>query len=163
MTQQTDYSAVLDLSRYGLSLCLGVRLTQGRLSALDLLTDLQAEWIPNDMLIQQLQGQLARYFINGDDDFDLPRVSQGSEFQQRVWQAMEKIPYGETRSYGELAKEIGSHPRAVGGACRVNPLPLIVPCHRVVAARGVGGYAGAVSGSLLAVKQWLLKHEFENA
>jgi len=159
MPQQSDYHAVIDLSRYGLDLRLGVTVSDGRLSGVELLIDQRPEQIPDDELIQRLLGQLQRYFVDGQDDFDLPQAAQGGEFQRRVWRAMAQIPYGETRSYGELAKQIGSHARAVGSACRTNPLPLIVPCHRVVAANGIGGYAGAVSGPRLAIKQWLLKHE----
>lgn len=83
----------------------------------------------------------------------------GTPFQQRVWQALCTIPWGETLSYGELARRLGSSPRAVAGACRANPVPLLVPCHRVTAKQGLGGYMGQSSGEGLAIKQWLLRHE----
>lgn len=89
-------------------------------------------------------------------------VGAGTEFQRRVWRACRRIRRGETRTYGELARELGigrGGARAVGQALRANPLPILVPCHRVVAAHGDGGYAGATRGALLGVKQTLLKAE----
>jgi methylated-DNA-[protein]-cysteine S-methyltransferase len=87
-------------------------------------------------------------------------VGLGTAFQQRLWRALCDIPVGETRTYGELAKELGSAPRAVGQACRCNPLPILVPCHRVVSAQGIGGYDGAEeAGVELQRKRWLLHHE----
>jgi methylated-DNA-[protein]-cysteine S-methyltransferase len=89
----------------------------------------------------------------------LPTAPAGSPFQRRVWQAISAIPSGRTRTYGEIAAELGSAPRAVGGACRANPYPLLVPCHRVIGAAGLGGFAGDASGRLIAIKRWLLAHE----
>ena len=86
-------------------------------------------------------------------------VGSGTTFQQRVWRALCEIPVGETRTYGELAKLLNSAPRAVGQACRRNPLPILVPCHRVVSAQGIGGYDGAEAGVELQRKRWLLRHE----
>jgi methylated-DNA-[protein]-cysteine S-methyltransferase len=84
----------------------------------------------------------------------------GTPFQRRVWHALRRIPSGCTRSYGELARELGSSARAVGGACRRNPIPIVVPCHRVIAAGGgAGGFMGQRSGDALAIKTWLLDHE----
>jgi len=80
-------------------------------------------------------------------------------FQEKVLQQLQKIPYGETRTYGEIAKSLKTSPRAVGNACRNNPLPIIIPCHRVVAATGIGGYDGAKSGRLLDIKRKLLAKE----
>jgi len=80
-------------------------------------------------------------------------------FQRKVLKQLQKIPYGETRTYGEIAKILKTSPRAVGNACRNNPVPIIIPCHRVLAASGIGGYDGAKSGSLLAIKRKLLKRE----
>jgi methylated-DNA-[protein]-cysteine S-methyltransferase len=103
--------------------------------------------------------QLDRYFADGQGTFNLPLAVGGTEFQRRVWSLMRAIPAGETRTYGDIARELGSAARAVGQACRANPLPIIVPCHRVVGAQGLGGFAGDTSGHKLAVKRWLLRHE----
>lgn len=99
--------------------------------------------------------QLRRYFGGLPESFDVPLDLQGTPFQQRVWEALRSIAPGTVRTYGELARELGASPRAVGGACRRNPCLILVPCHRVVAKRGLGGYSGAG----LAAKGWLLRHE----
>ncbi len=104
--------------------------------------------------------QLAAWLADPRVHFDLPLAPRGTPFQHRVWQQIAAIPLGESRSYGELAQALGSAPRAVGGACGANPLPLIVPCHRVLAAHGgLGGFNRARGGFLLDVKRWLLAHE----
>lgn len=90
---------------------------------------------------------------------DLPPLAPaGTPFQQRVWRALADIPPGQTRTYGELATQLGTAPRAVGGALRANPIPIIIPCHRILAAQGLGGYAGA-SEEGRRRKAWLLAHE----
>ena len=110
-------------------------------------------------LLREARRQLQAYFAGKLRHFDLPLSLGGSPFQQRVWQAMQRIPYGETRSYGELAHETDSGPRAVGYACGSNPVAIIVPCHRVLAAgKRIGGYSG---GAGIASKRVLL--EIENA
>ena len=103
--------------------------------------------------------QLQAYFRDPRHAFDLPLDRRGTPFQERVWEALAAIPAGEIRTYGSLARLLGSAPRAVGGACRANPLPIVVPCHRVVGVAGPGGYAGESGGGLAAVKRWLLRHE----
>ena len=94
-------------------------------------------------LLDEAARQLAAYFEGKLSHFDLPLAPAGSPFEKRVWAAMQQIPYGETRCYGDLATAIGSAPRAVGGACGRNPIPVVVPCHRVLAKGGMGGYSGA--------------------
>ncbi len=89
----------------------------------------------------------------------LPRAPAPTAFQQRLREALLELPAGQTVTYGALARRLGSSPRAVGAGCRANPLPLLVPCHRVVAAGGTGGYAGARAGPLAAFKAWLLERE----
>lgn len=103
--------------------------------------------------------QLADYFARACTPFDLPLELGGTDFQQRVWALLRTIPVGETRTYGEVARQLGSAARAVGQACRANPCPIVVPCHRVVAVQGLGGFAGDRSGRRLDVKRWLLRHE----
>ena len=108
-------------------------------------------------LLREARRQLLAYFAGSLREFDLPLSLGGSPFQLRVWQAMQRIPYGSTRSYGELAHDTDSAPRAVGYACGSNPLAIIVPCHRVLAAgRRIGGYSG---GEGIATKRRLLEIE----
>ncbi len=111
----------------------------------------------------QLITDLEHYFTNPKTPFHTrARAPSGTAFQQRVWQAISTIPCGETRSYGQLAELLETAPRAVGGACRANPLPLVVPCHRVIASTsGNGGFLGqsANQGMSANIKQWLLDHE----
>jgi methylated-DNA-[protein]-cysteine S-methyltransferase len=104
-------------------------------------------------LLAEAARQLSAYFAGELTDFDLPLAPAGSPFEQRVWAAMQTIPYSQTRSYGELALQIGSAPRAIGRACGNNPIPIVIPCHRVLAKDGLGGYSGAGG---LATKQHLL-------
>jgi len=95
-------------------------------------------------LLLRAREQLQDYFDRRRDAFDLPLAPAGTAFRRRVWAAMRRIPPGETRSYGDLARQLGSSARAVGQACGENPIPIIIPCHRVVAADGsLGGYSGA--------------------
>ena len=107
-------------------------------------------------LLSEAARQLEAYFTGQLSHFDLPLAPAGSPFESRVWAAMQLIPYGETRSYGDLASMIGSAPRPVGRACGHNPIPIVIPCHRVLARGGLGGYSG--SGGL-ATKQRLLALE----
>jgi len=100
--------------------------------------------------------QLDAYFAGKLTDFDLPLRPAGSDFERSVWAAMQDIPFGETRCYGDLAAAIHSAPRAVGGACGRNPIPIVIPCHRVLAKSGMGGYSGAGG---LATKKALLALE----
>ena len=113
----------------------------GRLTALDWYGKRSAgEATP---LLLEARRQLAAYFAGRRRDFDLPLAPAGSPFELRVWQLMSDIPYGETRTYGELARDLAAAPRAVGQACGRNPLPILIPCHRVLAADGrLGGYSG---------------------
>lgn len=106
-----------------------------------------------------LANALAAYFSDPASLCSVPLQLAGTPFQQRVWTALRAIPPGRTRTYGDLAAELGTSARAVGGACRANPCPIVVPCHRVVGATGLGGFAGDTSGHRLEVKRWLLRHE----
>ncbi|MCR6629481.1 MAG: methylated-DNA--[protein]-cysteine S-methyltransferase [Magnetospirillum sp.] len=94
-------------------------------------------------VLERARDLLDAYFEGKKVDFDLPMEPAGTAFQKKVWQALSRIPFGATRSYGELAAELGTAPRALGGACGRNPLPILIPCHRVLAAdRSLGGYSG---------------------
>lgn len=111
-------------------------------------------------LAREAARQLQAWLADPAFVFDLPLAFSGTAFQRRVWAAIAAIPRGETRSYGQLAAALASGPRAVGNACGANPHPVVVPCHRVLPARGgLGGFARARSGFLLDVKAWLLSHE----
>ena len=116
-----------------------------------------------DALGRQVARELREYFAGERRDFALPLRLSGTAFQRGVWEALRGIPYGQTRSYGALARELGrpGAARAVGQANAHNPVPIVVPCHRVLASDGgLGGYLGAWGEhSATAVKRWLLEHE----
>ena len=112
-----------------------------------------------DDLGLQVEQALAAYFDSPQNLSGFRLEPEGSEYCQRVWQALLAIPAGHTVTYGELARQLSSGPRAIAQACRRNPIPLFIPCHRVVAATGSGGYSGARTGPRVAFKQWLLEHE----
>jgi methylated-DNA-[protein]-cysteine S-methyltransferase len=114
---------------------------------------------PSSRLAERVVRQLERYRDDPDVTFDLPLTIGGTEFQRRVWRVMQRIPRGKTRTYGEVAKALGSAARAVGQACGENRLPIVIPCHRIIAAGGIGGFGHARGGYLLEAKRWLLGHE----
>ena len=108
-------------------------------------------------VLKEAARQLERYFARRLERFDLPLAAHGTDFQKRVWAMMRDIPYGETATYGGMAKALGSGPRPVGLACGRNPIPIIVPCHRVL---GSGGKEGGFSGGTgLPTKRQLLAIE----
>ncbi len=111
-------------------------------------------------LLLRARALLDAYFDGDDVAFDLPLAPRGTPYQQRVWAALCTIPLGETRRYGEIAARAGGSARAVGAACAANPIPILIPCHRVVAASGGGGYSG---GSGLSTKRALLALERRRA
>lgn len=115
-----------------------------------------ADPAPATPLLAEVQRQLAYYYADGTYQFDLPLKPAGTEFQRAVWRVMRAIPAGSVRTYGEVARELISAARAVGGACGANPIPIIIPCHRIVAASGLGGFSG--EGGVEAKRQ-LLAHE----
>ncbi|MCP5142068.1 MAG: methylated-DNA--[protein]-cysteine S-methyltransferase [Gammaproteobacteria bacterium] len=114
---------------------------------------------PGDAFGTEVARQVAAYFADPGFRFDLPFREQGTEFQKKVWAALRTIPRGGPVSYGELARRLGTAARAVGGACRANPIPLLTPCHRVVSASGIGGFHGDAQGGWVNAKHWLLAHE----
>ena len=138
---------------------LGVRLQDGDIIRLDYLGNRAALTAATTPLGRQISAQLERYFANPESRFTLPFKLHGTDFQQRVWQALTQIPAGKTLTYGQLADRLGSGARAVGNACRNNPVSLIVPCHRVVSVTGIGGYSGKTDGREISRKKWLLNHE----
>ncbi|MCV2894161.1 methylated-DNA--[protein]-cysteine S-methyltransferase [Lentibacter sp. XHP0401] len=100
--------------------------------------------------------QIEAYFAGELREFGLPLKVRGSQFQQDVCAVMAAIPFGDTLTYGDIAKRLGAPAQAVGQACGGNPIPLIIPCHRVLGASGLGGFSGGVG---VETKVWLLKHE----
>jgi methylated-DNA-[protein]-cysteine S-methyltransferase len=114
---------------------------------------------PRNALAERAARQLERYRADADAAFDLPLLVEGTPLQRGVWEAMCAIPRGHTRTYGDIAAQLGGEARAVGQACGDNRLPVVIPCHRVVAADGIGGFGHATSGYLLEAKRWLLMHE----
>jgi len=116
-----------------------------------------AEWRRADAPFSEIARQLGQYFAGERRDFDLPLRIAGSEFRRRVWEALRAIPFGETRSYGQLAQGVGrpGAARAVGLANGRNPFAIVVPCHRAIGADGaLVGYGGGLER-----KRWLLEHE----
>ncbi len=136
----------------------GLYVEQGLAKALGRRTTVGSPVRPEqDPVLQAVTEQLTAYFDRELTEFDVPLAAAGTPFQQRVWEALRAIPYGETRSYGQLAAEIGSPAacRAVGAANGRNPVSIVVPCHRVVGSTGkLTGYAGG-----LTTKEQLLAHE----
>ena len=115
--------------------------------------------LPRNDLAEEASRQLQRYREDPDARFDLPLRVEGTPLQRAVWDAMCAIPRGRTRTYGELARELGADARDIGQACGDNRLPIVIPCHRVVAADGIGGFSHTTEGYLIEVKRWLLAHE----
>ncbi len=115
---------------------------------------------PNNALARRAVRQIERYLKQPSAAFELPLAQVGSVFQRRVWQAISAIAPGTVMTYGQLARAIGSAPRAVGQACGSNYFPLVIPCHRVVGSTGIGGFAHhGGDGYFRTVKRWLLAHE----
>jgi methylated-DNA-[protein]-cysteine S-methyltransferase len=114
---------------------------------------------PANPLAERAARQLERYRADPDARFELPLLIDGTPFQRRLWDALCEIPRGKTLTYGELARRLGGEARAIGQACGDNRLPIVIPCHRVVAAKGIGGFAHATGGYLIEAKRWLLMHE----
>ena len=138
---------------------LGIETNAQELLNIDFLSDKEQNIAPQNDLSQKVCEQLENYFQNPHTIFSLDLNLSGTDFQKSVWNAMRQIPIGKTLTYGELAKQLKTSPRAVGNACRANPLVVIVPCHRIVEQKGLGGFAGDTTGRLIEIKKWLLQHE----
>lgn len=128
---------------------------------------LGVEFLPQSTKLQAPVGEMAKticaeleaYLADPQHEIDLPFELEGTHHQCNVWQAMLDIPSGQTQSYGELAAKIGSSAQAVGQACGSNPIPLVIPCHRVVGKTGLGGFMHRADDDALNIKRWLLAHE----
>ncbi|MGD9592084.1 MAG: methylated-DNA--[protein]-cysteine S-methyltransferase [Candidatus Berkiella sp.] len=118
--------------------------------------------LPNtkqSMSLRKIAKELDAFFVHPTCLKNIAIFLSGTPFQKKVWQALRQIPLGQTCTYGELALKLNTSARAVGMACRANPIALVVPCHRVVAANDIGGFCGQTKGNKIAIKQWLLAHE----
>ena len=138
---------------------LGIQIHGTALNRLIFLPERQQLMAPQKAQASDVLCALQAYF---DDPRRVPDVDlqlRGTPFQCRVWQELRSIPVGKIMTYGALARRLESSARAVGNACRRNPVAILVPCHRVVACQGLGGFAGSRRGRLIGVKRWLLKHE----
>ena len=151
------YDAIVALPVFAL----GIRTSADEVTAIDFLPP-QPDAPPRTLLAAEVVRQLQAYLQDPAFRFALPLRPAGTVFQRRVWAHIATIAPGKTESYGEVAHAIRSGPRAVGGACGANPYPVVVPCHRVVAAGGLGGFGGRRDDphdQQLTIKRWLLAHE----
>jgi len=155
-----DYDAILPAPFGALGVHIGVHLGETCLRQFIFLPPGTPAHASDSPLIQRTAEQLAAYFSHSGHRFQLPLDPLGTAFRQRVWQALLGIPAGQTVTYGQLAERLGSSARAVGQALGDNPLPIVIPCHRVVAADGgLGGFNHSHTGYSLDIKRWLLAHE----
>jgi methylated-DNA-[protein]-cysteine S-methyltransferase len=139
---------------------LGIRTAAGAVTGIEYLPKTERAKAPDNALAERAVRQVERYLADPHFRFTLPIAVAGTAFRRRVWEALEGIPVGESRTYGELARQLHTAPRAVGGACGANNIALVIPCHRVVGSLGsLGGFMHAVDGDPLAIKRWLLEHE----
>ncbi|WP_414675500.1 methylated-DNA--[protein]-cysteine S-methyltransferase [Methylocaldum sp.] len=131
----------------------------GCLVGVDFVVDGVSGHKSSNPVLEETERQLSAYFQDPNSRFNLPLQLNGTRFMRRAWQALLDIPAGSVETYGSLAQSLGSCARAIGSACRANLFPLIIPCHRVISARGLGGYCGHTSGPFFEIKCWLLRHE----
>jgi methylated-DNA-[protein]-cysteine S-methyltransferase len=135
--------------------------TKGNQLSIDLMlkTPSQENLQSNHIQVKQAYEQIKQYLLQATTPFNSTlSIQQGTIFQQRVWQEIAAIPLGQTSTYGKIASQIGSGPRAVANACGANNIPIIIPCHRVVAKNGIGGFMQGKENGLI-IKRWLLAHE----
>ena len=139
---------------------LGIRTAGELLTDIEYLPRGAATLEPTNRFAAKVCRQIDKYLDDPEFEFDLPFEYRGTAFQQRVWQAIHAIPSGQTLTYLDVARQLKSAPRPVGGACGANRIPLVIPCHRVVASGGgIGGFMHARGGEPIQIKQWLLRHE----
>ena len=138
---------------------LGIRATAERLTGIDYLPRGAAPLPPLNGMAERVWAQIERYLADPAYRFKLPFQYDGTAFQCRVWREISAIPAGSTLSYAEIARRLKTAPRPVGGACGANRIPIVIPCHRVLAANGLGGFMHARQGFPIEIKRWLLRHE----
>jgi methylated-DNA-[protein]-cysteine S-methyltransferase len=138
---------------------LGIHCAEDKLTGITFLPADSAEIAPRDAFTKVVCEQLQHFVYKGMSGFDLPLKLEGTEHQLKVWRALCDIPLGQVQTYGELAAQLNSSPRAVGQACGNNPIPIVIPCHRVVSKAGLGGFMHRADNGALDIKRWLLAHE----
>lgn len=138
---------------------LGLRMHGGAVLAVGLLGTQVRTKPPRDPATRTVVRALRQYFHDPAAALDVPVRLEGTPFQRRVWRALRAIPPGRPVTYGDLAAKLNTSARAIGGACRANPIPIVIPCHRVVGSGHAGGFMGATGGPALDIKRWLLDHE----
>jgi len=153
--RQESYSAVIKtpVGKIGITAADHVLLGIEYLAARSKLKDADNAFTEN--VIKQLQA----YFDDPTFEFDIAYDLTGTPYQKRVWNRLKRIRSGQTLNYSDVAKQLKSGPRAVGGACRNNPISIIIPCHRVISKSGIGGYSGDWETGKVDIKRWLLNHE----
>jgi methylated-DNA-[protein]-cysteine S-methyltransferase len=155
MKADSGFDAVIEFP----AMHIGFRVDAGRIQEICFLPRSVPLRAAKDKLAARAVRQFRKYLEDPGARFDLPLAEKGSAFQRRVWNTIRTIPRGRTLSYGQVAKHIRSAPRSVGQACGANWFPLVVPCHRVVASNGIGGFGNHGEGFHIEIKRWLLQHE----
>lgn len=139
---------------------LGIRTARGVVTGIEYLPNTGCATAPADAVAERAVREIERYLADPQFRFTLPLAPGDTPFRRRVRDALLRIPVGESRTYGELARQLHTAPRAIGGACGANRIALVVPCHRVVGGQGsLGGFMNATDGDPIAIKRWLLAHE----
>lgn len=142
---------------------LGIRTLGNRVTDIEYLPSGIASLAPLNKLAERACAEIERYLEDPEHVFDLPFEYSGTPFQCRVWREISAIPAGRTLTYNDVARALKTAPRPVGGACGANRIPIVIPCHRVVGANGLGGFMRAGFGPALEIKRWLLRHEGAHA
>lgn len=138
---------------------LGLRAQADVLVSVDFLEDAAELREPLSPFLRTAVTQLRAYFRDAATNFDFALSATGTAYQRSVWKALAAIPPGAAQTYGQVARQVSGSARSIAAACKANPWPIIVPCHRVVAKDGLGGYCGTTKGRALDIKRWLLRHE----
>lgn len=152
---QDSYSAVFNTPIGKI----GIKTEFEKLISVNYLPETVKNFKEKEYFVKEVITQLQAYFSQPQFHFTLPINPEGTLLQKEIWHALRNIPKGTTTTYGSLAESLTTNPRVVGNACRKNPIPIIIPCHRVVAANNLGGYSGQTQGDLIKIKKWLLHHE----
>ncbi len=164
MHTENSPDAIVPFKLAGQAMSLAIHAGNGALTSIDFLSGKTAEektLAPRTALAEKVVRQLLAYLEDPQRPFDLPLGLGGTPFRRRLWSALRDVPVGDTTTYGQLVKRLGMKggAQAVGQACRRNPVPIVVPCHRILSQSGMGGYAGEREGEKLRFKQALLTHE----